>query len=89
MRLSRTTPCQQIEIRAPRWKQRVVGIASFRVGTHNAIDIIKTDKEGKRYYPDLLYGSGEMIRSCDKQVLPSGVTLYLVPIANLEPLERV
>jgi hypothetical protein len=88
MQLSRTTVCSHIEIRSPRWKQRVVGVASFRVGTHNAIDIIKTDKEGKRYYPDLLYASGETIRACEQQKLPSGVVLYLVPISKLEPLER-
>jgi hypothetical protein len=88
MILPRTTTCNVIEIRAPRWKQRVVGVASFRVGHHNAIDIIATGKDGKRYYPDTLYGSGEMIRKCETQHLPSGVILYLVPISQLEPLER-
>lgn len=88
MLLNRTTPCNMIEIRKPRWKERVVGIAKFRVGVHNAIDITLADKTGKRYYPNTLYGSGEMIRSCETQTLPSGVVLYLVPINNLEPLER-
>lgn len=88
MILSKDTVCNHIEILKPRWKQRVVGVANFRVGTHNAIDIVKTDKEGKRYYPQTLYGSGDMIRSCETQTLPSGVLLYLVPIANLEVLER-
>lgn len=89
MILDRTTPCEQIEIRMPRWKQRVVGIATYRVKTHNAIDITATGSDGKRYYPDVLYGSGEMIRKCETQTLPSGVTLYLVPINKLEALERV
>lgn len=88
MILPRTTSCNVIEIRAPRWKQRVVGIANFRVGTHNAIDITAVGKDGKRYYPETLYGSGEMITKCEMQTLPSGVKLYLVPIGNLEPLER-
>lgn len=88
MILSRTTPVNKIEIRMPRWKQRVVGVASFRVGQHNEIDIIAKGKDGERYYPEPLYGSGEMIRKCEVQTLPSGVKLYLVPIANLETLER-
>lgn len=88
MKLSRTTPVQTIEIRMPRWKERTVGVASFRVGTHNAIDIIYKNKEGKRLYPEPLYASGETIKSCPTQTLPSGVVLHLVPIARLEPLER-
>lgn len=73
---------------APRWKQRVVGIASYKVQTHNAIDIMKTDKDGKRYFPYTLYGSGELIRSCPTQELSQGVKLFLVPIDQLEVLER-
>jgi hypothetical protein len=89
VKLSRNTACNAIEIRMPRWKQRIVGIASYRVGTHNAIEITAKGKDGQRYYPETLYGSGEMIRSCEIQHLPSGVMLYLVPISKLEPLERV
>jgi hypothetical protein len=89
MQLSRMTVCNQIEIKMPRWKQRIVGVANYRVGTHNAIDITALGKDGHRYYPEPLYGSGDMIRKCEKQTLPSGVTLYLVPIGSLEPLERI
>ena len=88
MILPRTTVCSKIEIRSPRWKQRVVGIASFRVKEHNEIDIVKTDKEGKRYYPDTYYASRATIEACEVQTLPSGVKLYLVPINSLEVLER-
>jgi hypothetical protein len=87
MLLSRMTPCQEIRIKAPRWKQRVVGVASFRVGHHNKIIIEAKGKDGKPYYPEPLYGSGEMIQKQEVQVLPSGVKLYLVPISSLEPLE--
>lgn len=88
MKLDRTTPCSKIEIKAPRWKQRIVGIASFRVGEHNEIEILATDKKGERYYPDTYYASGATIRACETQKLPSGVLLYLVPISSLETLER-
>lgn len=65
-----------------------MGIASFRVQTHNEIHILKEDKTGQRYFPGVFYASGEMIRSCETQKLPQGVTLYLVPIDKLEVLER-
>jgi hypothetical protein len=65
----------------------VVGIASFRVGTHNKIVIEARGKDGEPYYPEPLYISGTNIMKHDTQLLPSGVKLYLVPIAELEPLE--
>jgi len=89
MQLANDIACNKIEIQMPRWKQRVVGIATYRVGTHNAIDIVAKAKDGERYYPDTLYGSGALIRACEKQTLPSGVTLYLVPIDSLTVLERI
>lgn len=88
MILSKDTPCNFIEIQSPRWKQRVVGIASFRVGTHNEITITARDKDGMPYYPNSYYMSGEDIRKHETQRLPSGVELYLVPISELEILER-
>lgn len=88
MLLDRTTACNVIEIRSPRWKQRVVGVASFRVGTHNEIRITATDKDGKLYYPDTYYMSGADIKNHETQTLPSGVVLYLIPISELEILER-
>lgn len=88
--LSVSTPCNYIQIKYPRWKQRVVGVAKYRVGTHNAIEITATDKKGERYYPDMYYMSGEDIQRHEVQKLPgSGVELYLVPINELEILERI
>ncbi len=89
MKLSQSTPCNHIAIKYPRWKQRVVGVAKFRVGTHNAIEITAVGKDGERYYPDMYYMSGEDIVKHPVQKLPgSGVELYLVPINELEILER-
>lgn len=88
MVLERNTICNLIEIKSPRWKQRIVGIATYRVGVHNEIRITAKGKDGQLYYPEPLYGAGEMIRQCKIQSLPSGVNLYLVPISKLEPLER-
>lgn len=89
MQLSRLQSCSVIEIKSPRWKQRVVGVASFRVKEHNEIRITATGKDGNLYYPEPMYMSGDKIRTYETQVLPSGVKLYLIPISDLEVLERV
>lgn len=89
MKLGRFTPCAQIPIRKPRWKERTVGIASFRIKEHNAIIIEYKKADGTRLYPYHLYMSGDRIRQYPVQKLKSGVVLYLVPIADLEVLERV
>ena len=88
MKLSRTTPCSLIKIKSPRWKQRVIGIASFRIRQHNAIQIEARDKDGFKYYPETYYMSGSKIMTYKTQELPSGVKLYLVPIKDLEVLEH-
>lgn len=88
MKLSKDAVVQYTIIKAPRWKQRVVGIASYRVGVHNAITIAAKRKDGSLYYPGMYYASGDTIKSCETQTLPSGVVLYLLPISKLEPLER-
>ena len=88
MILDRLTPCAKIEIKMPRWKQRVVGIANFRVKQHNEINITAKRKDGSLYYPEPLYATGDQIRAYETQTLPSGVKLYLVPINSLETLER-
>lgn len=88
MKLDRFTDAKSIEIKAPRWKDRTVGIASYRIGLHNIIRITYKNKAGELLYPLPLYMRGDDIRSYPAQTLPSGVKLYLVPIANLEPLEE-
>lgn len=85
--MKRPEGASRIEINSPRWKQRVIGIANYRVKAHNVIEIMAKKKNGEKYYPDDLYASGEMIRKCETQTLPSGVILYLVPISSLEAIE--
>lgn len=76
----------EFAIKMPRWKQRVVGLASYRVSDHNKVDIMAAGKDGERYYPDTYYISGADVRKCEKQMLPQGLELYLVPINSLEVL---
>lgn len=76
----------EFSIKMPRWKQRVVGLAAYRVSDHNKVDIMAAGKDGERYYPDTYYISGEEVRKCEKQMLPQGLELYLVPINKLQIL---
>lgn len=71
------------QIQYPRWKQRVVGLAVHRVSDHNTVEILAECKDGTRYYPDKYEISGEEVRKCERQMLPQGVELYLVPISKL------
>lgn len=88
MVLSRTTPANVFNIKKPMWNGRKVGLASFRLGTHNQVNILAKNKTGELLYPEPLYVSGEKARTYDTMILPSGVVLYLVTISDLEPLER-
>lgn len=88
MKLSKSTSCQSFQIKMPRWKERVVGLAAHKVGMHNSVEILAQGKDGKRYYPGEYYVSGEQVKQCERQNI-RGLTLFLVPISSLEPLERI
>ena len=90
MKLLKSTACQRFDIQKIRWKQRVIGLAVYRVSDHNEIHIHeKSNKDGTLYFPDTYYVSGKVARSCEVQHLPSGVDLYLVPMNKMEILERI
>lgn len=82
MTLNRFTAVNKIDIWQPRWKDRKVLIAKFRVGTHNLIKFTKAPTLTGDYYI-----SGEKIRT-----YPLGsntkIPCYEVPLEELEPLER-
>jgi hypothetical protein len=88
MTLQTNTPCQVIEIWQPRWKDRKVLIAKFKVGTHNEIHF--TGGPQKRI-PDSLKGkfyvSGDTIRKSPLETNGS-IDCYAVDLNELEPLER-
>lgn len=83
MKLNRLTPCQKIEIWQPRYKDKKVLIAKFRVGTHNEIVFTKAKTLQGSWYM-----SGEDIRSYPIET--NGVIdCYCVPLNDLQVLERV
>lgn len=83
MKLSRLTPCQQIEIWQPRWKDRTVLIAKHKVGTHNEITFTKAPT-----YPHKYYLSGKTIQSSPLDT-NGKIDVYAVPLKELEVLERI
>lgn len=93
MKLSRTTPANLIKIRFPMWNggKRVVGIAPHRIGTHNQIEIEYTRKtDNEKIYPHPLYMSGKDIHAYPLEPLKKhpNIYLYMVPVDDLEILER-
>lgn len=82
MILDKTTPCQRIQIWAPRYKDRKILIAKYKVGTHNEIIFTRA-----KHLPGVYYLSGQKIRTYN---LETNGTLeyYAVPVDELEVLER-
>jgi hypothetical protein len=83
MKLNKLTPCQRIEIYQPRWKDRTVLIATYKVGEHNEIVFTKT-----KSLPDTYYISGEVAKSYPIQTNGT-ISCYAVPLSALEQLERI
>lgn len=93
MVLGRTTVCSLFKIRSVRWKKRCIGLANYRIGTHNEIHILQVGKDGERYFPDTYYISKAKIEKGVKAGEyevdnRKGVYLIIVPINDLEILER-
>jgi hypothetical protein len=87
MKLTRLTVANKLEILAPRWKDRTVLLADWKIGQHNEINITCVNKDGERYFPQPFYMSGEKIKSYPAQP-HSTRKVYTVPINDLETLER-
>ena len=83
MLITKLTPCNRVEIWQPRWKDRTVMAAKYKVGTHNEIVFTKAPTMKGSYYI-----SGKAITKYPLQT--NGKLLcYCVPLDDLELLERV
>lgn len=92
MKIGRTTPCSVFEIREPVWGGRKVGLATYKISMHNEIRILYKYANSKdRVYPLPLYISGEKARTYPSQPVKSNpsIILHVIPISDLEVLERV
>lgn len=81
MKLSRETPISNFEIWKPRYHDKVVLLAAFRVRAHNRVIITKDPK----YKGLVFYLSGETIRKYKTERVNS-LTMYAVHLDELEEL---
>lgn len=90
MKLSRNTPANVFDIRTPVWSGgRQVGLATHKIGIHNQVNILWKDKEGNLAYPNPMYISGDKARTYPTRgVKGYNIKLYMVPVGDLEILER-
>lgn len=93
MTLPENTPAQLFNIRIPVWNggKRMVGLATYKIGNHNEIRILSKNKDGERTYPNPFYISGSKARSYPTEPVKThpDIILYMIPIADLEVLNRV
>lgn len=84
MLIKRLTPVNKIEIKHPRYRDRVVLVATYKVKEHNSIIFTEANYlKGQEFYV-----SGSTARSCPVQ--DNGkISCYAVPMDKLESLERV
>lgn len=82
MILSKDIACNVLDIWSPRWKDRTVMLAKYKIGTHNAITFSKTKTMPGRYYI-----SGAKAKQFPLET-NGKLECYCVPIDELEPLER-
>lgn len=82
MKLSTTTPTNLLLIKQPRWKDRVVLLAQYKIGVHNTIRFTDVPSMKQDYY----------ISGVDVKKYPLStngkIACYEVPITALDYLER-
>lgn len=82
MTVGRFTALNELSIWQPRWKDRRVLLAKFKVGTHNKVVFTKAPSLPGEYYI-----SGEKVRTFPLET-NGKISCYAVPLDELEPLER-
>ena len=83
MLISRTKPINKIEIWTPRYRDRVILIATYKVKQDNVIVFTKA-----KHLPDEYYLSGETIKRYPVETNGT-ISCYAVPMSELEVVERV
>lgn len=88
MIIDNKTSCNLFHIHVPIWSKKSIGLADYRLATHNEIHIGAKRKDGELYYPDAYYISAEKARSYPLEHR-SGIDVRIIPIRDLEVLERI
>lgn len=77
-----------IEVKAPRWRDRTVLVAKFRVATNNQIEITAKRKDGTRYFPEAYEMDGKDLMKYPIHHMTSksgnDVEMLVVPIDDLK-----
>lgn len=91
MKLDRLTPANLFKIKSPIWGGRKVGLATYKIGTHNEVRIEKRDVNGDLLYPQPLYISGEKAKTFPVEPVKNhpNIKLHIIPIDEFETLERI
>ena len=87
MLISRLTPVVEFKVWSPRWKDRMVLLADYKLATHNKIVFPKAKSlEGDWY----ISGTEAKKYPTEPMKTKSGtyLTMRVVPIDALQPLER-
>lgn len=87
MKLNKKTECSLFQVHVPIWSEKAVGLADYRLSTHNEVQILAKRKDGELYYPDKYYISRDKARTFPTKQR-GGLDLRIVPINALEILER-
>ncbi len=87
MLLNRLTPVIEFKIWNPRWKDRMVLLADYKIATHNKIVFPKAKSLAGDWY---ISGTDVKTYPTEPMKTKSGTTMTMrvVPIDALQPLER-
>ena len=75
------------KIKVPIWKTRSVGLDQDKIVPGATVEITYLDKSGKRLYP-WIYEVPDVVENYPTQNV-KGHTLKLIPIFDLQPLQRI
>ena len=88
MRLARLTPTNKHTIYMPRWHDRVVLVADYKIGIHNTIVFPQAPTLPGEWY---ISGMDAKAHPIEFMKTKSGgnLAMRVIPLDDLEPLERV
>lgn len=76
---------RHIEIHSPIWKDRSVGIASYKIDQDIEVEITYKDKKGERMFPCRFFMTREKALSYPSKMVKN-VVLKIIPISDFQIL---
>lgn len=84
--MDRFTQFRTLYVQEPRWHDKRVLLADYKLGKYNKVIITQLDKDGNKYFPDPLYISGPNAKKYPKQTNGT-IDCRAVPIDAFKILE--